>query len=208
MLTLRVANVMRYAWPVIVSFHDAETRQLWETARCRNLPNQLHRQALKKLYILNAALALDNLTVPPGNRLEKLKGNREGQHSIRINDKYRICFIWRDGNAHQVEIVDYHGGGQFMRTPAAAIHPGEILLTEFMEPLGLTAYRLAKDLRVPQPRIYSVLHGKRAISADTAVRLGIYFNLPAQFWLNLQNQYDLRLAAANAQHRQIKPRAA
>lgn len=95
-----------------------------------------------------------------------------------------------------------------MSTAAAIIHPGEILLTEFLEPLGLTAYRLAKDLHVPQPRIHSVLHGKRAISADTAVRLGIYFNLPAQFWLNLQNEYDLRLAAAKLSHVQIKPRAA
>ena len=93
------------------------------------------------------------------------------------------------------------------REPKAAIHPGEILLTEFMEPLGLTAYRLAKDLHVPQPRVHSVIHGKRAISADTAVRLGIYFKLPAQFWLNLQNEYDLRLAG-NPQHRRIKPRAA
>ena len=63
---------------------------------------------MKKLYILNAALALENLTVPPGNRLEKLHGNRIGQHSIRINDQYRICFVWRDGNAHDVEVVDYH----------------------------------------------------------------------------------------------------
>jgi addiction module HigA family antidote len=95
-----------------------------------------------------------------------------------------------------------------MKSPAAAIHPGEILLSEFMEPLGLTAYRLAKELHVPQPRIHSILRGKRAISADTAVRLGIYFRLPAQFWLNLQNEYDLRLAAANPQHFQVKPRAA
>jgi addiction module HigA family antidote len=95
-----------------------------------------------------------------------------------------------------------------MRKPRAAIHPGEILLTEFMEPLGLTAYRLAKELHVPQPRLHSVIRGKRAISADTAVRLGIYFNLPAQFWMNLQNEYDLRLAAVNPQHAQIKPRAA
>jgi addiction module HigA family antidote len=93
-------------------------------------------------------------------------------------------------------------------TSAALIHPGEILLTEFMEPLGLTAYRLAKELRVPQPRIHSVLRGKRGISADTAVRLGIYFHLPAQFWLNLQNEYDLRRASANPDHVQIKPRAA
>jgi antitoxin HigA-1 len=88
------------------------------------------------------------------------------------------------------------------------IHPGEILLTEFMEPLGLTGYRLAKELHVAQPRIHSVLRGKRAISADTAVRLGIYFNLPAQFWLNLQNEYELRIAAANPAHARIRPRAA
>ena len=95
-----------------------------------------------------------------------------------------------------------------MKKPKAAIHPGAILLTEFMEPLGLTAYRLAKDIHVSQPRVHSLIREKRAISADTAVRLGIYFNLPAQFWLNLQNQYDLRIAAANPQHGQIKPRAA
>lgn len=95
-----------------------------------------------------------------------------------------------------------------MAKRASIIHPGEILLTEFMEPLGLTAYRLSKELHVPQPRIHSILRGNRSISADTAVRLGIYFNLPAQFWLNLQNEYDLRRAAADPTHAQIKPRAA
>ncbi len=79
-----------------------------------------------------------------------------------------------------------------------AIHPGEILLTEFMQPLGLTAYRLAKELAVPGPRINDIVLCKRAISADSALRLGIYFGLPAQFWLNLQNDYDLRLARAHA----------
>jgi toxin HigB-1 len=58
--------------------------------------------------ILSAALTIDNLRVPPGNHLEALRGNRKGQHSIRVNDQYRICFVWRDGNAHDVEIVDYH----------------------------------------------------------------------------------------------------
>lgn len=61
-----------------------------------------------KLAILNAAVALDNLRVPPGNRLEALSGSREGQHSIRINDQYRVCFVWREGSAFDVEIVDYH----------------------------------------------------------------------------------------------------
>jgi len=75
-----------------------------------------------------------------------------------------------------------------------AIHPGEILLTEFMEPMRLSSYRLAKELRVPLPRVYDVVKGKRSISADTALRLGAYFGLPAQFWMNLQNEYDLRTA--------------
>jgi antitoxin HigA-1 len=88
-----------------------------------------------------------------------------------------------------------------------AIHPGDILLTEFMEPLNLTAYRLAKELHISLPRINDVVRGKRSITADTAVRLGIYFGLPAQFWLNLQNTYDIRLAQQGMQS-EIKPRLA
>ncbi len=93
---------------MIAGFRDADTEKLWTLGRCKRLPAKLHRQALKKLYILNAALALENLTVPPGNRLEKLRGDRDGQHSVRINGRYRICFVWRDGNAHEVEVVEYH----------------------------------------------------------------------------------------------------
>lgn len=87
-----------------------------------------------------------------------------------------------------------------------AIHPGEILLTEFMQPLGITAYRLAKEIAVPGPRVNDIVLGKRSISADSALRLGIFFGLPAQFWLNLQNDYDLRLAKAHAaENLNIKP---
>jgi addiction module HigA family antidote len=93
-------------------------------------------------------------------------------------------------------------------TNAAWIHPGEILLMEFMEPLGLTAYRLAKELDVPAPRVGDIVRGRRAISADTALRLGIYFGLPPQFWLNLQNEYDLRRAAASPALQRVSPRAA
>jgi addiction module HigA family antidote len=84
-----------------------------------------------------------------------------------------------------------------------AVHPGEILKTEFMEPMGISAYALAKALKFPG--IYEVVRGVRAISADTAIRLGTYFSLPAQFWLNLQNDYDLRIAAARAVAPKIKP---
>jgi len=75
-----------------------------------------------------------------------------------------------------------------------SIHPGEILLTEFMQPFGLTSYRLAKEIGVASPRVNDIVLGKRSISADTALRLGVFFGLPAQFWLNLQNDYDLRHA--------------
>ena len=71
-------------------------------------------------------------------------------------------------------------------------------MTEFMEPLGLTAYRVAKEIGVTAPRVHEIVQGKRAISADTALRLGVFFGLPAQFWLNLQNDYDLRRAGTDA----------
>jgi antitoxin HigA-1 len=89
-----------------------------------------------------------------------------------------------------------------------AIHPGEILLKEFLEPMGLTRYRLAKEIHVSLPRVNEVVHGKRSISADTALRLGTYFGLPAQFWMNLQADYDLRLARTNKDLKKIKPRPA
>lgn len=85
-----------------------------------------------------------------------------------------------------------------------AVHPGEILKTEFMKPMGVSAYTLAKALRFPG--IYDVVRGDRAIGADTAIRLGRYFGLPAQFWLNLQNDYDLRIAEGSAVAKGIRPR--
>ena len=75
------------------------------------------------------------------------------------------------------------------------IHPGEILLEEFIKPFGITQYRLSKDIRVDPRRINEIVHGRRAITADTAFRLGRYFGMSAQFWLNLQNRFDLETAA-------------
>jgi len=93
---------------VIVSFRDAETATIWSGRRSRRLPGDIQVAALRKLRLLNNARRLDDLRVPPGNRLEALKGNRSGQHSIRINDQWRICFNWKDNHAHEVEIVHYH----------------------------------------------------------------------------------------------------
>jgi|SRR5579872_6096715 len=92
------------------------------------------------------------------------------------------------------------------KSKTLAAHPGEILRTEFMEPLGITAYQLAKALHFPG--IYQVVRGQRAISADVALRLGKYFDMTPQFWLNLQADYDLRIAAASAPLSKIKARSA
>jgi toxin HigB-1 len=93
---------------MIANFRDKETAIIWGGLRSRRLPADIQAVALRKLRLLNNARRLEDLRVPPANRLEALKGDRDGQHSIRINDQWRICFVWRDGNAHQVEIVDYH----------------------------------------------------------------------------------------------------
>ena len=93
---------------MIRSFHDKDTELLWITGKSRRFPPGIWRSAARRLMLLNAALELVNLTVPPGNRLEALTGNRAGQHSIRINDQYRICFLWNEGDDQNVEIVDYH----------------------------------------------------------------------------------------------------
>jgi antitoxin HigA-1 len=90
------------------------------------------------------------------------------------------------------------------RRKVFAIHPGEILKTEFMDPMDISAYRLAKDLDFPG--IYEMIRGERAISAETALRLGKYFGLPPQFWMNLQIDYDLRLAQSRTDLKRIKPR--
>lgn len=85
-----------------------ETRALFDGESPDLVPRSVLKRANAKLLVLNAAHDLRDLTVPPSNRLEKLRGDREGQHSIRINDQYRVCFEWRDGDAYEVEIVDYH----------------------------------------------------------------------------------------------------
>jgi len=93
---------------VIKSFADRNTERLFNREPVRRFPVGLLHIMLRKLVALDAAEALEDLRVPPGNRLEKLKGRRSGQHSIRVNDQWRICFAWKDGNATDVEIVDYH----------------------------------------------------------------------------------------------------
>lgn len=93
---------------MIKSFKSKEAEKIYHRERSKKLPQDIQQVALRKLRMINNAQVLSDLRVPPANRLEKLKGSREAQHSIRINDQWRICFIWEDGDAFDVEIVDYH----------------------------------------------------------------------------------------------------
>lgn len=105
---LDAINGSRYVRAMIKSFADQETERLFSGRASRKLPADIQQTTLRKLVLLYAAVDLGFLRIPPGNRLEALKGDRVGQHSIRINDRWRICFVWRDGDAYEVEIVDYH----------------------------------------------------------------------------------------------------
>ena len=93
---------------MIKSFRDRDAERLFRRERVKRFGPDVQRVGLRKLRMLDAAVELDDLRIPPANRLEKLKGDRSGQHSIRINRQWRICFVWRGGGAHEVEIVDYH----------------------------------------------------------------------------------------------------
>jgi proteic killer suppression protein len=99
---------VRYISIVIVSFACEETESIWEGLTSRRFPFDIQQTARRKLRYLHHAQHIHDLRVPPGNRLEALKGSRKGQYSIRINDQWRICFSWHDGDAAHVEIVDYH----------------------------------------------------------------------------------------------------
>jgi toxin HigB-1 len=192
---------------VIRSFADRFTEEVWRTGTTRGSPPS--NVTKRKLAMLDAAAELLDLRNPPGNRLEKLRGDRQGQHSIRINDQYRICFVWRDHDAYEVEVADYHWKARLRSaweelvsiarkgTPNWSVHPGEVLREEFLKPIGLSAYEAAKRLRVPAPRINDIVLERRGISADTAVRLSRLFRTTEQFWLNLQGAYEIsRVKAA------------
>ncbi len=106
LITLCVTNAPRYYYPVIKTYRSNETRDLFKGKRVRRWVN-IETVAMRKLAMLNRAAVLEDLRIPPANRLEALKDARKGQYSIRVNDQFRICFVWKNGDAYDVEIVDY-----------------------------------------------------------------------------------------------------
>ena len=99
---------MRYYFIMIISFKNKETEKIWSQQYSKNLPRDMQKIGLRKLIIINRAKDLNDLKIPPGNKLEKLTGDRQDQFSIRINNQWRICFHWENGVASSVEITDYH----------------------------------------------------------------------------------------------------
>lgn len=132
---------------------------------------------------------------------------RQGQHSIRINSLWRVCFVWADGHATNVEIVDDHGRSAAMPRKVPPIHPGVILLEDWLTPMGSSQYTLAKAIDVPPRRINEIVKGLRGITVDTALRLSVFFGPDAQSWINLQTHYDTepaRVAMAGVLGRIVK----
>ena len=123
---------------------------------------------------------------------ERLKGDRKNQYSIRINQQYRICFTWEEGHAYEIEIT----GLPLMLVGdcleiAPPTHPGEMLFEEFVKPLDLTQAELARRLDVSYPRLNEIIKGRRSVTPDTALRLSRVLGMPADFWLGLQQDWDL-----------------
>jgi len=178
---------------MIVSFRDPDTAALAAGIRVKRF-EAIESVARRKLRQLEIAGRLDDLRVPPGNRPEALKGDRTGQFSIRINDQYRICFVWTSAGPAEVEILDYHQEELDMGTKLAPVTPGELLLEEFLKPMGILHYRLAKEIGVPATRISEIIARRRSITADTDLRLCRFFGLSDGYWLRAQVAYDTEVA--------------
>ena len=174
------------------SFRDKETEAIWHRQRSRRLGGPVPRVAWRKLAILDAAETLADPMVPPGNRLEKLTGDRGGQYSIRIK-QHGGAATSDAGPRTSRSLTTIERRKQVTETVMPPVHPGEILIEEFLSPLSVSQYQLAKEIGVPARRINEIVHGQRRISVDTALRLARYFGTSELFWTNLQTRYDLEI---------------
>src|SRR5580692_10616248 len=191
---------------MIQGFADSEAELIWSGRRSRKLPTDIQNVALRKLRLLNQARILTDLRVPPGNRLEALKADRQGQHSIRINDQWRYVLFGMKEDRRMSRSSTTTSRSGLLQNP----HPGEILLEEFLKPMGLSQNALARAVHVAPRRINEIVLGKRDITADTDLRLACYFGLSEGFFLGLQMDFDLmqRRREIDRDLKTIRPRAA
>jgi addiction module HigA family antidote len=191
---------------MIRGFIDSEAELIWSGRRSRKLPPDIQNVALRKLRLLNQAQVLNDLRVPPGNRLEALRADRQGQHSIRstINGVSALYGKREDHRMSKSSTTTPRSG--LLSNP----HPGEILLEEFLKPMDLSQNALARAVHVAPRRINEIVLGKRDITADTDLRLARYFGVSEGFFLGLQMDYDLmqRRREIDRDLKTIRPRAA
>lgn len=179
---------------MIQSFADSETELIWSGRRSRKLPPEIQAVALRKLRMLNQARVLQDMRVPPGNRLEALKGARKG--SIASASTTNGAYVLNGRTEDQAMSKLSTTMTELLSNP----HPGEILLEEFLKPMELSQNALARAVHVPPRRINEIVLGKRAMTADTDLRLARYFGMSEGFFLGLQADYDLM-----ERRRQIEP---
>lgn len=160
---------------MILSFYDKESEIIWLGKFSKKFPKEIRRTARRKLIHIDSAKNIEDLKIPPGDRLHALSVDGQGQCSISINMQYRTCFSWENGNALNVEIFDYH------KAELMNIHPGEILLEDFLKPMGITACKLAQSTHIGQKRISEIIHGRRSITAGTALRFSKFFGNSPEF---------------------------
>lgn len=179
---------------MIRSFADRDTERVWRREAAKRFDTRIHKAANRKLHLLDAAPSLDTLRVPPGNRLEALKGiapdNTVSGSMISGGSAFGGPTLARKTSRSSITTEE----GIMSEKLYAPIHPGEVLMEDFIQGFAITQNKLAVSIGVPPRRINEIVHGKRAITADTALRLGRYFGMSPQFWLNLQTQYELELA--------------
>jgi addiction module HigA family antidote len=179
---------------VIRTFADETTRDIWNgvnSKAARRIPRELWPNVRRKLDQIDAVTRLDDLKVPPGNRLHALGADLRGFHAVRVNDQYRIVFRFEGGDAFDVLCTDYHWGIAMLPTHRPPTHPGEMLLKEFLEPLGVSQAEAATRMSIPFQRLNGIVKGRRAVSADTALLLDALTGWDAQIWLTLQAKWDL-----------------
>jgi len=178
---------------MIVSFKDADTEALAGGRRVKRFVN-FEAVARRKLRQLQIAGRLDDLRVPPGNRLEVLIGDRAGQHSIRITISTASASAGRRPVLRMSRLWTITRSRTMQKLKP--VTPGELLREEFLTPMGLSQYRLAKEIGVPAQRIGEIVAGRRAVTADTDLRLCRFFGLSNGYWLRAQVAHDTEVAEA------------
>ena len=179
---------------MIRNFADKEAEKIWGGTPSRRLPADIQSVTRRKLRMLNNAASLDDLRIPPANRLEALKGSRKGQYSIASTTNGASAFVGSTATPTTWKSSITTDVNESTMNILPNIHPGEVLLEEFLVPMDISQNALARAAGVPPRRINEIVLGKRGVTADTAVRLAAALGTSERFWLGLQADYDLEEA--------------